>query len=382
MNNYAKIKEDLSKLLQSCDLTKQNEVEEIIGNLKLISEAEKASLDTEKTKLEVENFKKLQNKESNKFLISTIAPLVTALALIITLAFQFVQYNENNKQQIESDEDAQWRSLLGKVDLLGTGIASNNQEISVPILLKSFLASKRYGKQCRELTSEILSRVAKEKVFQIIFPEFMSKTNWTNFSDVTYLLKGLGDEYNLDTADITSDSNQMLMSIQQYNAGYTQNYIHQFGTPPDSIPTPLSSVQFSKKLSQDEHYAQERLKEITMVGRAIGDFLRKNERPDSIKLDLSSCFFNNCDLSNIDLTNSDWSNMTLTKCKLDNSILHNINGWQESLWTQCSTAWWRVKSIDKDFMISMRAGFPYSPECAYYEYSANDSLLFSQYLKQ
>jgi hypothetical protein len=378
MSEYSAIKKSLLNKLHNVDLKDKEETESIINALKVISEAEKSSYEAEKTQKDLRHYEKDQKRELNKFFIGVIAPLVSAFALVFTLGFQFYQSNQNTRLQLEGAEATEWRALLGKLDSI------KNSDLTIPTTLKSFFDSKRYGKPSREMTSLLLPRVASEKVFQIIFPEFMKRTDWSNFKDLKNLFEGLNEMYDEDQSVIKRDSAAIKSFLIRYKAGFIQKFRAMNGTDPDSssLAEIEPPVEVAKSLDAENHYSDERLKEIKDVGQAIADFLRKNQKdPSGNPLDLSNCFFSTVDLSGIDLTKANLQDTWFVSCDVKDCILDSLQ-FGTSYWV--STAWWRAKRMDSTTFETLNQSVPYNSSIAYYTKgpAEDDSLSYLNFTKR
>ncbi len=368
MINFKHIKDELNAQVTSTDPKNTEKLESLNYQLKSIWELEKTYTETKKAELELQYFKKSRKQELNKFLIGVIAPLVTAVALIFTLGFQYYQSTLNKKSELEANEATEWRSLVSKLDSI------NRQNLTIPTLLKSFFSSPKYGIPSREIASLLLPRVADEKVFQLIFPDFMSKIDWANFKDLSNLLSGLYQEYLFDQKELDIDSVTYKNYIRNYQSGY-RAYLEKMGKSPDCIPTPVVPSTISNALERDNHYSGERFKEIIAAGNAMVTFLKAFPRPAKSNLSLKGCYFYNDDMSGIDFSKANFEDAVLNSCKFDNCILDSI-AYGSSTWSH--TAWWRAKSLNNDFIKAVSAVSPYDPSDSYYENSNDDSLQYAK----
>lgn len=316
--------------------------------------------DAEKSRVEAAE---AQNKsEVLRFWIPVIAPSVTAFALVATLLLQMYQLHTNATSQRAAAEDAAWRETTRDLRVTtGPG---------VPIALhqlRSFLGSARYGRSARELGVTLLADLSPE-AFDILLPDVLRETDWSNVSDLARLARGLDHTWNAMAAK--ADASKTLVEKLQSQAA----------TSSESE----SRLQIADEQRQkDDEFVSGVIENLRMTSKGIADFIRMNSksRPDG-ELDLKGADFldtnlSSLNLSRIDLTNGSLQNVDIHDSCICDTVLAGTTlsaaRFDNSAWR--NTAWWRAGKIDGPLLSYLVARFPFQPRAKY----AGDRVLPDEY---
>jgi hypothetical protein len=344
--------------------------------------------EAEKLEAEIAVVARTVNSESLRFWIPIVAPLITALALIGTLIFQFQQFNQNNRLQKEVNEesqrredrvseDTQWREAL---TLANTKPNDGLGKVFSLTLMKSFFDSERYKKPAREIVAIQLGSIANPSVFSDNFAVLLDRTEWSNFKDLTHISRvqsAVYDRYAYEADKLEKQENQF-----------------------KSIPsTPAASL--SPYMSEDTFFTRDDAEANVMTAsKGLIDFLRDPRHgplPAGMQLDLSSCAIFMQDMSNMDLhganlkllwiSRSNVSGSNFSQANLDSANIFHTNvkdadfsGVVEvsfSRWLE--TAWWRAKRISPKMLKYLKEKFPFSP---LKEYEGDTTPSSSEYQKE
>jgi len=322
MNRLNKIKEKLvNPALEKPDLA---DLEKAITIWHYAAESEKAESD-------IAAAHRLERSESLRFWVPTSAPFITATALIFTLLFQLYQFSENNNVQRKASEDAQWREMLTNASTEGpqSGFALS--------LIKSFLDSERYKTLAREISVYRLGHTESPDDFQILFPEILKRTDWSNFRDIAKISKSLDFAYH---------------------------------NGPEVVKTRFG--EGAKQRSKiAERVAGDFDLNLNTVADALIYFLRdpKNAlRPSNGDFDLTGADFSNHDLSNIDFTNATIEHTVFYDCVVSGADFGNVakykdNDWKLNDWSL--TAWWRARNITPDLLNFLQEHYKFKKTTKY-----------------
>jgi hypothetical protein len=289
--------------------------------IKNVFESQKALADAEKSKAEAENAKKPQPKELTRLFISTLAPMITAIVLIVTLWFQINQNKENTLSQVQSAEDASWREMLNKV-----GVKNAGENITTPTLIKSFYPSKKYGAQAREISILFLGNIVDRAHFKLLFNDIVTSSGWKNLNQLVTLSNIL---------------KRQLIEINKQNR-----------------------LELAFEVGEELAYvASEIIKILNM---------HDSTRPKDI--DLRGVIFNHLNLSGVDFSGSDLAGTQFTFCSVSNAHFTNVINYDDefepSTWE--GTAWWRTSHLDRGLIKYLKNNFPKTDSVKYWQ-SRNDT---------
>ena len=298
-----------------------------------LASAWKDIVDAEKARLEVMNAVQISHLEKLKFWVPIIVSLVGTVALVSTLIFQVIQFNQNTVIARDSSEDTQWRETLNRVE------ATNGPEAMLSfILLKSFFGSERYGGQAREIGVEMLGGVMYSDTFEMLFRDLMERTTWNNLSDIVKISKRLNEDFYMADADL-----------------------EEFEQKGDLIKSKRAAQARSAFLAQLE-----------FVSHSMADFLRKYGRPKQRPLRLNSFVFLDTDLSAVDLSNAQIQYAEFDDCDVSDVDLGEITVFGRSLWP--GTPWWEAKRISPELLTYLITNWSYETNSAYLNGSWTNSI--------
>lgn len=334
MDNTQSQLENFLQATLSDDKISATEKSTIVKN---ILESKKAYEDSQKAIVDTDNAKKPQPKEGLKLFISTIAPMITAVALIATLWFQISQGKENKQIQIQAEEDKAWRKLLEEIS--SPRVDGN---LTLPVIIKSFNNSEKYRNQIREITSLFLGNIAEPNYFKTVFNDFVKSPSWESLPQLVTLSNILKNQF--FRAENAKDS--------------------------------------ASKFAFDE--------EINYVGQAIVNILKSNQTSRPKTINLSGVFFRNQNLDSINFTGANISGVLFNNCSVRNTIFTDVaefkNSYHYSVWDR--TAWWRAAKIDHNLVQYLKENEGRKEDVAYFQlpndntdYKITDPLQYYNFTK-
>lgn len=235
--------------------------------------------------------------------------------------FQINQSKENKNNQIQAEEDAAWRDMLKQV---GSRTAGDN--LTLPVLIKSFNNSEKYGRQAKNISILFLGNVIEPNYFKTVFDDLVKNPNWDNLPLLVTLSNILKNQF------FYSESRN------------------------DSI----------RKNAFDE--------EINYVGQAIAEILKLNQSNRPKIIDLTGVFFRNQILDSINFKGAIITGTLFNSCSVKNADLTDItefrNPYYYTVWNR--TAWWRAVKIDKNLIQFLLKENPRDIETKYFQ-ALNDN---------
>ena len=293
--------------------------------IKNVFESQKALADAEKSGVEIENAKKPPPKELTRLFISTLAPMITAIVLIVTLWFQISQSKENTANQIQSAEDLAWREMLKRV-----GVKNAGDDITTPTLIKSFYQSKKYGTQAREISILFLGNIVDRTHFKILFNDIVTSTNWKNIDQLVTLSNIL---------------KRQLIALNKENR---------------------------------EYLAFEVGEELAYVASEIIKVLNISDTNRPKNIDLRGVIFNHLVLDNVNFSGANIGGVQFTFCSTKNATFTNVSNYDDefdpSTWE--GTAWWRTQQLDKGLVNYLRESYPKNDTIKYWQ-AKHDTMNYS-----
>jgi hypothetical protein len=322
MNNLDTIKNDLLEKIKNTDAAPED-LEKWSATLKNLTDSEKSEVQNKNEKESIKN-------ENKRFYISIATTLIAAGGLFwaiinqtiqeriqakqfdISNRFQAEQFKATAQLQVQSSEDNQWREFITKL----ADDSNISNDISLPVLLKSFMSSKKYATQAHDIATLILARTSNLKLFKLLFRYTDFSTTWKNCGDLVFITKSL-----------------------------------------DSISSYLKNNPKGKiEPAHDEKICNIN-EELSIISASITRTIRANKNPHNPdSFNISGVRFVQSNLSNVDFSSSDMRNTIFDSCNFKNAIL-DITLFNSAKFDRSN--WWQAKSIDTRLLGYLINKFPF-----------------------
>jgi hypothetical protein len=339
-----------------------------LARLEQVTRIWQFAADAEKSEVDTENTGRLGKSENVRFWLPVLGSLVSTFALVGTLIFQIHQLTVNSRLQREANEGTELRDVLQTA-----AFPPELSAMASETRLKSMLSLPDYPQRSRDLAVLFLSATPEPVLFSFLFKEVVRTTDKDNLPDLVRL------SYLLDTAYFrTSDRLKLLKTVPPPGPGSPHGST-QSGTLSFSPPFPsqghrnagISMLEMSP--DQLQKTLDSLTTEMTEVGSAIADFLRKSPQDD---LDLSSVAFYSDDLSGLDFGAANLTNADIEFSNLKGVDLQRVTAFEGSNWA--SEAWWRAAKINPALLDYLIANYGYAVDGTYYQ----DSTSPTEYVKE
>ena len=284
--------------------------------LKSLSEAEKATD-------EAANVRRLARGDTQRFVVSTLAPLVTAVIAIGALLFQVYQFNQANAAKAAADQETAWRSALDNFSRPGAA-----QTLKSAFIFKSFLTSGSHQQDAREFAISYMKSLIYADGVQVLLPAIMQHTDWGNFGDVVDWARRQKAMYDDETSK---------------------------PDPPEHSP--------ESEAYKSEHKMNAISAQMELISKALAQFLRSSPRPSNRQIDVSNTVLLDADLSSLDLHGVDLRNSTVQGCDVAGADLSDIANAEASGWPE--TAWWRAQKISLALLVHLKKNYSFKADVKY-----------------
>lgn len=325
-------------------------------------EAKKLAAEAAKLRDESDNFQRTTKSESIRFWVPVLAPVVGALALVLTLAFQIHQFNENSRLARETNEASQFRLALQ-----GANIPSGLSEKVNEARLKTFLHSPTLGDQAKEMIVTMLPAISDEDSFQDLFSATFPEPKYSDLPELVRLTKLIRTEDNLASEALQraekakaaasasgsrSSANPYAMGPFQYQSASLGPYARPGQSPQDAIDGINAS-----RTTLDDH-------EEPIVDKRIAQVLALRPPAESPDLTLFDAY--HADFRGTNFGPARLNGAYIQYCDVRDADLSQIKdgAFADSLWT--GTAWWRATSISRPLFMFLKSKFPYDRSVKYF----------------
>ena len=304
-------------------------VETSTAAVRLLTEAQKAeserrmlALDEQKLHHEVEGAPARERAERRKdyvTLFATVfAPVLTFLALALTLFAQNWQFREVETQRTNAEQDAQWTATVRTV-------AEDTKLPPAIVALQPFLASPRFADRAR-LTAIQLAVNGKNPVFfdELLAAAF-SPPRWTNLNDLLAIDRGLATRNEAFVAEM-----------------------HQRHKGPFYVGWNAEEIANDRYLS----------KTLIAVSAQIVAVLR-TPPPPGFHRDLSRTYLVEVDLANTDLHDASIEGAHIFSVDLTGADLSHVTNFLGL--DAYGTAWWEARAISPPLLSYLQSRYPCDP---------------------
>lgn len=307
--------------------------------LKNLSEVEKQKM---------ERVEAQRKSEVLRFWIPILAPTISAFALVATLAVQINQFNKAAEKERSAAEDLAWREAIKNL--------SDKRDPVTLYHLRTFLTSKKYGPNAKELGIVVLTNLPPQ-AFDIFLQDIVPESDWGEFGAVIRLQRGLNRQWSQIDDDIDA--------AEATVADLTRKMVQ--------VPVFGSRLPAAEE-KRNEAYAglYDVMENVRMTSRSMADFMRRNASTWPNRLDLSYTNFLEADLSNLPLTNAVLSNGMIRRGDISGSCLCRMvvdraeltpASFANSKWA--NTAWWRAHSISPMLLTYLEQNYPFDSKSSY-----------------
>lgn len=320
-----------------------DKIQPLPGEAVAASEATPLSLEDRKTlaeiaklKIETENLKRNRSSESARFWIPVFAPVVGSFAVVATLIFQIVQFNQNAKQARSAAQSTQFREALQAFEATAPPGA---KEALAESRLKSFLDSPEFESQVRPSFVSALAGIADPSDFERLFKKLFPAITHDSLPELVQvsgtqlaILKDMLDQQ-------TSAKKALDDAKQEYEKTAAQAGI-------DRIDNDLD--RFNAALA--------------IVSDAIAKVMRERSTDGTDDLSFAELF--RADFHDVNFSGVDIQGAWFESCNLAGADLSRVRSFDGASWG--GTQWWLAKSIRPELLASLRDGpFKFNPERHY-----------------
>ena len=297
-----------------------------------------------KLKVETENLQHQSRSENVRFWIPIGAPFVGSIALVATLLFQVVQFNENAKMAREATEATQFREALQSAQ---SNASRSGQAAASMIRLSSFLNSPTYGADTRHVLTPLLVELAVLGEFKEFHTRMFPVIRYSDLQDVVEVSR-IQSEID-DQAG--RRSTQLQSQLDQAKNGLKNN-----------APGAEASVSNLQSSYDDAEESLNKLEaEISIISGDILSALK--QKPPSASPDLSYTSIFDTDFTDVDFGSSDFTEMQMLNCGLSNADLSKVQAFDGSQWR--GTQWWLAKAISPKLLSYLRDNAPFDSSVSY-----------------
>jgi hypothetical protein len=317
----------------------------LLTAMKTLAEGEKFQAEAVKLEREADNIERLKRSDNRRFTITVLAPSISAMAVVLALAVQVYQINENMVLQRETNDATNLRE-----DLKLAASSNGNQAFAGSLALTSMLRSPTYGNAARAIAINVLTHSAEVKSFGIIFDEILNYTNWDNIRDLVRL-----------SADLTSGLVDARGRVDDKNAGR---------------PAKPSMVNLDPEI-----IAAALNDEVDIVAHGIIRYFRTHSRASVLAVDLDGINFSNQDLNGLNLSKAKIPNAILNQATVVGANLSDVIEFEGSEWS--AVEWWKARFMSRSLLDYLKKQYPFSADVSYTKASgsmATDSAFYAHEL--
>ncbi|GAC1402527.1 MAG: hypothetical protein NVSMB64_02540 [Candidatus Velthaea sp.] len=285
-------------------------VEKMTGVLRLSSDLEKSavelrnlSLEESKLKYEVETEEKRASSDRLKDVVTLLTPMVSIIALLVTIIFQSWQFVQSEKDKNAAAEDALWTDAVKTV--------SQSSQLSPGVItLNPFLKSQKYHQLSRDLAVQLLANSSDTLFFTDLFGAALVPVGWSNLDQVVKLDRALA-------------ARAQPLFGRTYDAKTRRNDLRKLDSREIAI----------------YNYA---VYALPVISAQVAGVL-KTPRPQGALLDLAAGRFQYSDWKGVDLSGADIHGTEFWWVDLDGANLDGITAFDQAYFT--NVAWWQARKI-------------------------------------
>jgi hypothetical protein len=264
-----------------------------------------------------------------KDLLTLLSPLLSTIILGGTLAFNVWQaritQEEKSKEAAETRRENERQAIQAEAKRMTEALEliQRVEEVSPTAALINTFTEEPGRSTMRQFGMTLIARAKTYDKFRDLFQAVAVPMTWENLPEVLELFRG-----------VHAEVNPLL----------TKTWIA--GTNDTSRLTPDEKERYDRLVPARELLSRE-------VAAALRDLRKNASRP----LDLSGLGFDGADLSGVNLAGAVisrgvWNAVNLDDCDLSGVMLG------DGFWFY-STAWWRVRRIDRRSLDFLKANLPY-----------------------
>jgi hypothetical protein len=314
-----------------------------LSDMERAASVAKVAADTNKINLEQQTAQRQMRLEWFKTASSLLVPIVSILTLFATIIVQSLQLM-NLREENSSKE---WRAFLDHAR--GSTTTQLISDPTFSITLKSFLKSKKYMDDGKELSKRIIGNVVDVRtfidLFDIVFPD-REKANISDLLEINKLISA-----NIARTANLCDTLSKDIKLPP-NAGYAK--ICDYAAVPDSDV--IKHISFdeatSRKIFQVRSDFQALVNELIFISPLIGSRVR-NFRAESANdyLNLKDSYIYSADLSSVNFRNINLDRAVFEFVNFRNAVLHPLGGMPFAL--SAGSNWWDANIIDPKLLIRL-----------------------------